>query len=103
MRVLDLPWKGSAEIGTEREHQQTPRLQAQLEAGDGPPDQQSQGLLYLSGELSRLAKAHCLDPMICPACKSESLMIWTMLAPKVEFDKSFWHKRLPCKSYQRLS
>jgi hypothetical protein len=24
-----------------------------------------------------------LDPMICPACKSESLMIWTTLAPKL--------------------
>jgi hypothetical protein len=42
-----------------------------------------------------------LDPMICPACKSESLMIWTTLAPKVWFCKFFWHNRLQCKSYQR--
>src|SRR5919197_6739990 len=46
--------------------------------------------------------ACCLDPMICPACKSESLMIWTTLAPKVGFYKSFCHKRSLCKSYQRL-
>jgi hypothetical protein len=32
--------------------------------------------------------------------KSESLMIWTTLAPKVGFCSSFWHRRLPCKSYQ---
>src|SRR5262245_9365661 len=42
-----------------------------------------------------------LDPMICTACKSKSLMIWTTLAPKVWFDTPFWHSRLQCKSYQR--
>jgi hypothetical protein len=39
--------------------------------------------------------------MICPACKPESLMIWTTLAPKAVVSKPFWHKRLQCKSYQR--
>jgi hypothetical protein len=43
----------------------------------------------------------CRDPMICPACKSKSLMIWTTLAPKVWVLKPFWHKRSRCKSYQR--
>jgi hypothetical protein len=38
------------------------------------------------------------DPVICLACKSKSLMIWPTLAPKVWFDTSFWHNRLPCKS-----
>jgi hypothetical protein len=41
------------------------------------------GRTYTGGELRRLAQAHCLDPMICPACKSKSLMIWTTLAPKL--------------------
>src|SRR5262245_55152226 len=39
-----------------------------------------------------------LDPMICTARKSVSLMIWTTLVPKIN---AFWHKRLQCKSYQR--
>jgi hypothetical protein len=42
--------------------------------------------------------------MICPTCKSESLTIWTTIAPKVSgmwFYKGFWHNRLQCKSYQR--
>jgi hypothetical protein len=35
--------------------------------------------------------------MICPACKSESLIVYATLAPKVGFYKSFWHNRLQCK------
>jgi len=30
-------------------------------------------------------------------------MIWITLAPKVGFCKSFWHKRVQCKSYQRCA
>jgi hypothetical protein len=30
-------------------------------------------------------------------------MMWTTLVPKVGFYKSFWHKQLQCKSYQRNS
>src|SRR5688572_12270705 len=47
------------------------------------------------------ARGAGLDPMICPACQSESLMIYANLAPKGEFYKSFWHNRWQCKSYQR--
>jgi hypothetical protein len=52
---------------------------------DWPPriNQQSHDILDAGGEFRRLAKAHCLDPMICPARKSKSLMIWTTLAPKL--------------------
>ena len=28
-------------------------------------------------------------------------MIWTTLAPTVGFEKSFWHKQVQCKSFQR--
>jgi hypothetical protein len=47
-----------------------------------------------------------LDPTICTPRKSESLMIWTVIAPKVSgmwLYKSFWHNRLQCKSYQRYA
>ena len=41
--------------------------------------------------LSAKRKAHTflcrLDPMICLACKSESLMIYAMLAPKVLLER----------------
>lgn len=53
---------------------------------------------------SRLFFRRPLDPMICTAHKSESLMIWTTIAPKVcgmWFYKCFWHNHLQCKSYQR--
>src|SRR5262245_47874769 len=40
-------------------------------------------------------------PYDLPCVQMKSPMIWTTLAPKVGFKKSFWHKRLQCKSYQR--
>jgi hypothetical protein len=42
-----------------------------------------------------------LDPMICPACTSEGLMIDATIAPQVQVDKSFEHNRVSCQSYQR--
>jgi hypothetical protein len=41
--------------------------------------------------------------MVCPARKSEMLIIWPTLVPKGRFDKSFCHQRMPCKSYQCLA
>jgi hypothetical protein len=46
-------------------------------------------------------RAESLAPMSCPTCKTSNLMRWTTLAPKVGFEKSFWHQRLPCTSDQR--